>query len=169
MPQQATKIISDTFINEMILCSKIITDRPSKEMKHEGQYLRNGMKLRSECGNFTFSVYMRQHAVFEENFSIGLIYCPSDLPENITLLRCNGPHGPHREIHRTNFHIHRASENNIKLGIKPEASADITGEYKTFNQAFRYFNKTCNIKGVEKYFSLNEQLSLLGLKDDGSA
>ena len=111
------------------------------------------MKLQSDDGEYDFSVFMRKNEDFEENFSIGLIYKPRDIRGEISLLRCNGPHGPHVMFdHHDRFHIHKADQENLASGIRAERTAYITKEYASFQDALGFFIKKCNIIDAEKYF-----------------
>jgi hypothetical protein len=154
-------------LEDLIGCRKQIIEPPKKEMVIDRGYSRNGMRLQSQDGNHDFEVFIRINDDFEENFSIGLIYFPRDERGDIHLLRCNGPHGPHREIehHRNFYHIHLADPEKIKSGLKPERSAYLTGEYASFQEALIYFIRRCNIKDVEKHFPTHLQLDLLGKAD----
>jgi len=154
-------MLSDSFINQLIACSKVITTSPRKEMITDRQHLKNDMKVCSKDGQYNFSVFMRKSDIFEENFSIGLIYHPTDVPESIVLIRCNGPHGPHKLFqHHNKYHIHISNEENMKLGVKPERHAIITNEYSTYQEALKFFIKKCNIEGTDKYFFVVKQLSM---------
>lgn len=84
--------------------------------------------------------------MFIENFSIGLDFVPQDEPGSIRLLRCNGPHGPHRLwSHHTRFHIHQTKAEDLNNGLKVEAFAEITVAYGSFEEAIRQFGSICQI------------------------
>ena len=143
-------------LESLISCGKQIVESPKKEMLIDRGHSRNGMKLKSIDGSHDFEVYIRINEDFEENFSIGLAYFPKDERGDIHLLRCNGPHGPHKEIenHHNFYHVHIANPENIRNGLKPERSAYITREYASYQEALIYFVKRCNIKEAGKYFPL---------------
>lgn len=142
-------MLTDSFIDQLITCRKIISTPPKKEMIHDRQHLKNDMKVCSKDDQYNFSV------------SIGLKYHPADVPETIVLLRCNGPHGPHKLFdHHSEYHIHISNAENMKLGIKPERHAIITNEYSTYDEALKFFIKKCNIEGANEYFTTVKQLSL---------
>ena len=154
-------MLTNSFIIYLIGCEKVIRGIPRKEMTLDRCNWRNDIKMSSKDDQYEFSVYMRKNDFFEENFSIGLKYHPKDVPESITLLRCNGPHGPHKLFnHHEKFHIHLATEKSIASGAKPERDAQITKEYSSYNEALIYFIKKCNIQGAEKAFLSAKQLSL---------
>jgi hypothetical protein len=50
------------------------------------------MKLVSKDEVHKFSVFLRQNEVFQEDFTIGLIYINQE-GKTFTIFRCNGPHG----------------------------------------------------------------------------
>jgi len=94
---------------------------------------------------------MRKNAKFEENFTIRLIYCPNDGNPQLTILRCNGPHGVHsndslgEDEHFISYHIHRYDEEYYKRGLKSDKYAEETQEYSTYHDALRHFIKICHI------------------------
>jgi len=163
------KILSDEEIQFLISCPKKITSPPKqKNILSQGHY-RNGMELYSEDGEHRFTVFMRVSEAFEENFSIGLRYHPSDDPERIILLRCNGPHGEHRNSldgrnsHYWTYHIHFAKEIIIKKGLRSESFAEETNDYSNYSDALAFFLQYCNIKNHAKYFRHIAQPSLFDL------
>lgn len=163
------KALTDEEILFLISCPKIITTIPKKSMLLlQGSY-RNEMTLQSEDGLHRFSVFMRKNEAFEENFSIGLRYHPDNDPESIVLIRCNGPHGEHRdpfdkrESHYWEYHIHLAKETIIKEGLRSEAYAEITDEYSNYADALVFFFRYCNIKDAIKYFKNVYQRACLAI------
>ena len=64
-----------------------------KELRLVGTDWRNDMKMVSKGHPGEFNAFFRRSEDFPENFSIGLSYDPKDGSGEITLLRCNGPHG----------------------------------------------------------------------------
>jgi hypothetical protein len=148
-------------IEELIQMPKEITKGPRKEMDLTMGHFRNDMKLKSPDGQYDFSVYMRKNEMFQENFSIGLIFHPGDGSKDIHLLRCNGPHGPHEFFaHHDESHIHKANEENIREGLKEDKNVEITKEYATYDDALHFFLKKCNIVNADEYFNMERQLSL---------
>jgi len=121
---------------------------------------KNSMELVSSDEQHSFYAYFRQHNVFEENFSVGLVYKADDGSE-LHLLRCNGPHGDHIDIdpynHHPYTHVHRATEKCIAAGLKPDKYAQISVEYSTFQDAIFHFIRTCNIEGAEQHFRFIRQ------------
>jgi hypothetical protein len=151
-------VISDTEIDELITCRKRITHPPRKEMIQDSAHRRNDFKCEGIEGDDRFRVFMRQNLAFPENFSIGLVYLCDDGSE-VTLLRCNGPHGPVVDDPLATgpnshvcFHIHQAQAAIIEAGLRPEAGAVATTKYGTFEDALAYFVRRCGIEEAEQYF-----------------
>ena len=119
------------------------------------------MTLLSEDGSRNFSAFMRKNEDLPENFSIGLNYYPNDLRGEITLLRCNGPHGLYNEnfafdpAHpHWDYHIHKASEQAMDAGFRADKYAVKTGAYASYEEALPYFLKRINVNraDVDRYF-----------------
>lgn len=152
-------------LDDLIACPKGITDPPRREMRLESNQRRNDMRLRSQDGDRDFRVFMRVHDLFNENFSIGLVHLPKDGSGEVVLLRCNGPHGeyndrfdpghPHAE-----FHVHRATEEAIRAGFRPEKRADRTVHFASYSEALSWFLQEVNIVDAAIHFPENRQVSL---------
>ena len=149
---------SDAELEALVSCPKTITSPPRKDMAQDGAHLRNDFKCQAVAGGHRFRVFMRQAVAFPEDFSIGLVYLLDDGSE-IVLLRCNGPHGPVADDPLSDvvnphfdFHIHRATEDNIANNRKPEAGATATGEFGTFDDALVYFVQRCGIEDASSHF-----------------
>lgn len=149
---------SDTEFAKLIACRKSITDAPRKDMSQDGAHRRNDFKCRAVNSDERFRVFMRQNVSFPENFSIGLVHL-RDNGSELVLLRCNGPHGPVvndplSDAYRphADFHIHEARKDNIENDLSPEAGANATTEYGTFDDALAYFVRRCGIEEAEKHF-----------------
>jgi len=158
-------------LDNLILCKKKISKPPRSQVYKEGAHYRNDMKLQSEDGKHDFSVFIRQHAEFEEDFSIGLVYHPRDGSKKIILIRCNGPHNSSSNLVEYDlhfdYHIHIAKDFNINEGKKDEKYKEATNEYINLYEAIHYFINKCNIEGAEKYFNLQKvkQVSLFDIKE----
>lgn len=140
---------------------KKIVVRPRKEMKLQNRHYRNDMKLKSSDEQYEFSVFMRKHADFNENFSIGLVFHPHHEPKEYELIRCNGPHGWHFLFeHHEASHIHIANEKNIREGLKENRDAHVTTGYSTYEDGLIFFLRKCNIVNASEYFDLEKQLPL---------
>ena len=150
-------------IDLLIGCEKEIVEPPKKEMKSERGSKRNSMKLQSKKGDAVFRVFMRQSTAFDEDFSIGLEYLPIDERENLMLIRCNGNHSTEKEGHPPHhyvFHIHKAKEDNILKGKRPEAGGEQTKEYASYEQALSYFLRLINVNNPEEYFKDINQIEI---------
>ena len=153
-------------LDELISCSKKVEDPPRKEMRSERGHQRNDMTLSSLDGKWRFSVFMRVNEEFPENFSVGLIHDPRDEPGELTLLRCNGPHGEHDNSPiedpqpHFGYHIHRARADVINAGLSPDKLASLTDAYASFNEALHHFLRLAHIVGAEAYFPPGNQLPL---------
>lgn len=156
-------------IDYLIGCAKVVSEPPKREMKGAAGHLRNDAKLVASDGQTKgeFAVFMRRNEDFPENFSIGLIYRPLDGRQEITLLRCNGPHGDFNRSLDPNhphclFHIHHAEQSALDAGLAAESRAYTTSEYASYEEAMGFFLKTVNIAPNEasKHFSSMTQGSL---------
>lgn len=159
---------SQNELDELISCPKEVSDPPKREMKLDRAHLRNDAKLVASNGcQGDFTMFMRKNEDFPENFSIGLIYNPHDGCGEITLLRCNGPHGGFNrsidsEHPHFDYHIHRADVNAVEAGQAAEKDAIKTSEYAAFEEALQYFVKAINLnsKDAQKHFPPRTQAFL---------
>jgi hypothetical protein len=129
------------------------------------------MRLQEKAGTRDFSVFMRMHDEFNENFSIGLKHDPRDGSGEVILLRWNGPHGeynnrfdashPHAE-----YHVHRASEAAIRAGLRPESRAERTQAFASYREALVYFLNETNVVDAADYFPDSKQESLPFVEED---
>lgn len=156
-------MLTNEQINELICEEKIIIEKPKAQFKEESQHLRNDFILNSSDGQRKYSVFIRKHKNFIENFSIGLIYHSDE--GAINLYRCNGNHGEvikekTYSIPHFNYHIHRISAELLENNINKPALIEETQEYASFEQALAYFCRYVNIKDADKYFPLINQLTI---------
>ena len=158
-------------LDELIACPKQVVDPPRKTMRSERGHQRNDATLSSLDGERRFSVFMRINEDFPENFTVGLVYHPSDEPGELHLLRCNGPHGAYANASledpppHFNFHIHRAQADLINAGLQSLKFAASTDAYASFREALQHFLKVVNIVDSEVHFPMVSQLPLF--PDDG--
>jgi hypothetical protein len=156
---------TDEDLTQLIACQKRITQPPRREMRTDGQMLRNDMELESIEGKHRFRVFMRQNRTFSENFSLGIDYLPKDDPGSFCLLRCNGRHGGNKvHPHHTNCHIHRGKADDINAGIRVERHIEAIGEYAAFLDALNFFLLQINVTSsdLSKYFPNVIQADLFG-------
>jgi len=156
-------MFSDEIINRLITEEKIITEPPKRDFKVESQHLRNEFHLTSSDGERQFSVFMRKHIEFMENFSIGLIYHSEE--GTINLFRCNGNHGEVvvdilNPIPHFGYHTHKITAELLENNINEPKKVESTKEYASFEQALAYFCKHTNIIDVDKYFPNINQLDI---------
>jgi len=155
---------TDSKIRELIKIPKKVVKPPAKNSKSQWMYEQYNLNVASENNKLYFYVYTRQSTEFKEDFSIGLVYLPQD-SERIRILRYNGLHGEHTNPDNTKIinkcHFHIATENCIKLGIKPDKQAEIASEYSTFEEALKVFWKDINIlDDIKEYFPMYYNLQL---------
>lgn len=149
-------MLTDELISNFISEEKVITESPRKDFREENQHLRNDFLLTSSDGTRKYSVFMRKHMTFLENFSIGLVY-HSEEGTSINLFRCNGNHGevvidilkpdPH-----FGYHTHKITAELLENNINDPKQSELTQEYASFEQALNYFCRYVNIKDADKYF-----------------
>ena len=157
-------MLTDELISQLINEEKIITESPKREFKIENQHLRNDFQLISSDGIRGYSVFMRQHISFKENFTIGLVY-HSEEGTSFNLFRCNGNHGqvvidilnpsPH-----FGYHTHKITAELLENNINDPKQSELTKEYASFEQALIYFFKYVNIKDADKYFPKINQINI---------
>jgi hypothetical protein len=158
-------------LDELVSCPKVITRPPKREMSPDRGSLRNEMEIKSANGEEIFEVFLRQSQAFPENFSIGLVWCPGEDPERVCLMRCNGPHGeflgePSSLQPHFGNHIHLATQEAIADGNKPEATASLTNEFASFEQAIAYFIVRCKIEDAWQYFPHAKSVPLFDNRED---
>lgn len=106
----------------MIRCQKEIVSSSGDDLKMMKGHFRRDFELGGEDGT-RFRLFVRVNEYFPENFSVGLLFLPRGIPEEpvdpVPLVRCNGPNGPSAFDHHILPHIHRATEENIRAGMKP--------------------------------------------------
>lgn len=148
-------IYTDEELTLLIGCPKRISQAPRREMRVEGQMLRNEMELEALDGKHSFRIFMRQSRLFAENFSVGIDYLPRDEPGSFCLLRCNGMHGGHKvHPHHLNCHIHRSKAEELNAGLRVERHIEPTTQYAAFRDALRYFLLLVNVQvtDLSQYF-----------------
>jgi hypothetical protein len=140
-------------IDFLLSCPKKISDPPKTSANLVNADFRNDMRLTASQGlQGEFRAFMRQNEDFPENFSVGLIYCPNDGRPDITLLRCNGPHGVYNgspefdsEHPHWDYHVHRADERALDAGFKAERFAEKSTEFASYEQALDFFVREINL------------------------
>lgn len=159
-------VLTEQLVENYIKCDKLITKGPRKEYSEQAGSRRNRFSAKACNNDWEFDIFIRQLVKFPEYFSIGLKITNSPIGE-ITLLRCNGAHGPTRKgdmqyEHHEHPHLHVNDVISINNGntSKP-AFREITTEYLDLDTGIIYFCRLCRINDFEKYFDLNKQLDFL--------
>jgi hypothetical protein len=147
------EMLSDHEIVRLIGCQKAVTKRPRTTFLIQGRHRRNDFEVSAVDTADRFAVFMRQSLEFPENFSVGLDYLSLPGSGRLCLIRCNGPHGEHREIpgtpdHHFSCHIHVATSEALQAGLRPESNASRTDAFTTFEEAVAYFVRRCSIVDV---------------------
>lgn len=158
--------MTNSEIEHLIGVKKKIIVEPSKNFKIESINRKNGFKVKSVDAKHEFSVFLRQHTIFEENFSVGLIYHSTD-GKRILLLRMNGPHGdttndPLGNNPHYGYHIHQIRPEEIEVeNYNDPQFRETTDAYNSFDTAILYFLKTTNIQDYTNFFpNFDPQLKL---------
>lgn len=164
---------SNELIADLIGCPKTIAQGPSKEMRVEQGTRRNGMKLLSADGERAYTVFMRVNDAFPENFSIGLVFLPKDEARTYVLLRYNGPHGAvrldlHEPVYHAVPHKHKATNESISSGRRPECNVELTQSYVSYEEALAAFVRDVNITNIEQFMPDLLQLKLDFRQVDGA-
>ena len=161
-------MLTDQDILDLIKLPKAITSRtPARGYSDENGHRRCNVTLEGEGdqgGEFT--VFIRQHERFVENFSIGLRYQTGDPAlRTITLTRYNGPHGEFSispDGHYALPHIHRITQAELESGsTEPqERHREITDRYSTYEEALAVFFADAAVQNHSDYFPALGQLRL---------
>ncbi|MCA9750415.1 MAG: hypothetical protein KC414_14995 [Romboutsia sp.] len=158
------KEITDTEITKLINCEKIIVSNPSPNKKSSGYHKETGIDLESISEQTKFSMFIREHTLLTEHFSIGLIYWP-DSESPIRLVRYNGNHGIHvnkltGEKLCDTVHIHKLTRKALDAGICGDNHAEATDKYTSLNEALTEFFVDLNITNYLEYFPELQQQEL---------
>jgi hypothetical protein len=113
-----------------------------------------------------FRVYLPRNARFPENFSVGLA-CSLPDGREVTLLRCNGPHGPHRDLGRhdgtwhATHHLHRAAADDLAEGALVANHGEATTQFASLEEAICWFARRCGLEAMMEHFPDMRQLGLV--------
>ena len=119
----------------------------SAKPKARPEHRQRGFKaVGSGGGDARFLIYQRQHLADESDFSCGVAYLPRD-GSLLTLARYNGPSHVHGTI-AYRPHIHRATEEAIAAGEKPEQEAEETDRYRTLEGALACLIDDFHLSGI---------------------
>jgi hypothetical protein len=157
-------MLTDDLITKLITEEKIITEPPKKDFKEENQHLRNDFQLTSSDGVRKYTVFMRKHNKFMENFSIGLVF-HSEEGTSYNLFRCNGNHGEVvvdvlSPVPHFGYHTHKITAELLENNINDPKQNELTREYASYEQAMNYFCRYVNINDADKYFPDINQMNI---------
>lgn len=151
---------TDRQIRDLIALPKTIrARRPAAGYREEYGHERCDLELEDVSRNGAqFTVFIRKHRKFIENFSLGLRYHTNDRTlGTVTLIRYNGAHGEtdrQPDGHYAKPHIHYLTEKTLASGsTRPqERHRETTDRYQTFEQALSVFFRDTGVVDSEKYF-----------------
>ena len=158
--RDSVTVLTDQQIEDLITLPKVVLEKaPASGYREENRNDRCDLRLSDAAGrDLQFSIFIRLHRVFIENFSIGLRYQTGDTKlGTITLVRYNGAHGEtiiQPDGHYSRCHIHRITEEEILSGsAEPqEKQRDITNRYTTSDQALRVFFSDTSVRDYYTFF-----------------
>lgn len=162
-------MFSDSELQELLAMPKAIRDkRPARGYFRDGAQRRCDLELDAETDLHAgaFTVFVRQHLRFIENFSVGLRYRTEALDlGTITVVRYNGPHGDisrHPDGHYAKPHIHRLTSDELQRGsLYPmERHRETTDRYDTFERALRTFFLDAGVRNFGDFFPELVQLDM---------
>ena len=167
IPEQP--ILTDEQIQELLSTPKTITKKtPARGYKEENNHKRCDLELETTSDNgATFTIFIRQHSIFIEGFSIGLRYQTNiKAMGTISLVCYNGPHGEssrHPDGHYALPHIHRLTAQELASGSRQpqEQHREITTRYSTFEQALKTFFEDIGVIDYAEHFPETLQPRLL--------
>jgi len=105
-------------------------------------------------------MFIRQHAVFEENFSVGVRVLKSSDQEGFDLIRCNSPHLSKSKPWHNGCHIHLNGLGRLHHGAKKVGDGVISEEFFSVNSALRYLTMYLNIVNGEILFDSGNENQL---------
>ncbi len=153
-------MLTDAQIRRLIAMPKRISKKdPVRGYKDEGNHRRCNLDLAAiQPDEGSFEVFIRQHTLFIENYSIGLLYHTDEHPKGkITLVRYNGPHGEFSRSadgHYAVPHIHRITQEELAKGsMEPQENLrEPTNKYATYEQALGVFFSDIGVSNYDSYF-----------------
>lgn len=137
--------ITEDRIRELVsMPKKLVGTKPKS--RREDRFERTDYEATGEDGRSVFRIYLRRNLEIPEDFSCGIRWMmPSG--ETLTLARYNGSSHVHGEI-RYECHIHRATEDAIRRGWKPEKEARRTERYRTLEGSHACLLEDFHISGL---------------------
>ena len=142
----AIEEITSSKLEELKQMPKRVTN-PQARRKFEEKHERTDYEVLALVEQYKFRIYMRQNVTDTEDFSCGIRWLmPSG--ETLTLARYNGSSHIHDDI-EYECHVHRATEEAILQGRKPECHAVHTNQHCTVSGALYRLMKDFNITGLD--------------------
>ncbi len=144
-------IFTPLSIDELISCEKQIIEAPSRDFKEENRHRRRDMRLQDMgVGKRMFSVFIRPSLEFAEDFSLGLVYLSQD-GKRMTMIRYNGQHDQSNDPYdlekkHFQYHIHRATAENLNNGRYAKHPASVTRDYASFEEATTEFLQVIGLR-----------------------
>ncbi|TSA09777.1 MAG: hypothetical protein D4R73_06265 [Deltaproteobacteria bacterium] len=144
----AIEEITTDKLQNLIQQPKHVTN-PKARRRTEEKYERIDYEVTAQEGELKFRIYLRQNTTDPEDFSCGIRWVmPSG--ETLTLARYNGSNHIHHEI-EFQCHIHRATEEAIRQGRKPEHHAEATKLFHTLDGALHCLLNDLKVSGLESH------------------
>ena len=152
-------MITETFLNELITCTKRAIKAERKRMVLINRSYRNKIDLISLDSNYTFELFLRQSDIFSEDFSVGIKWANASkyvgINKEIILIRYQGPHDsgkPLGEDLHHDYHIHQITVEDIneRRYLCP-SNKEISKEFSSFSDALFSIVSHCDIIDLDKY------------------
>lgn len=132
-------------LDELVQLPKIVTN-PKAKQKVEEKHERMDYDVVAPQAESKFRIYLRQNLTGSDDFSCGIRWLmPSG--ETLTLSRYNGPSHVHEDI-AYECHIHKATEEAIRHGRKPESHAERSNRYRTLGGALHCLLVDFHVSGL---------------------
>jgi len=141
---------NDQEIRELIAEEKrVISDVVDLfSMKNKKGHKESEISIPRSDGS-SFKIILRQNSKDPLDFSAILAFVPTGKKQDFKLRRYNGKNHQHRNrLHKDkfyDFHIHTASEEYQRAGLKEESFAEVTDRYTNLSEAFECLSKDCNV------------------------
>ncbi len=134
---------TDNELEQLRIMEKRVANPKAQWKDKPGHRQRNFLL---DGDDYRFEIYMRQNMNDTKDFSCGLDVIKPD-GTKLTLCRYNGSSHKHGKI-PFRCHIHKATNEAIMKGWKPESHADETNRYRTLGGALYCLVNDCGISGL---------------------
>ena len=142
--------LNNTEIQALIVEEKGIESKAINllSMKKKKGHKESDISIACPDGS-NFKIVLRQNSNDSLDFSAILMFLPKGSNEDFKLKRYNGKNHQHtNKLHKTkfyDFHIHTATEEYQRAGMKEETFAEQTQRYSTLTEAFNCLVQDCNV------------------------